>query len=144
MNELRRKALQLLARREHSRSELARKLAGQGSTEEIDAVLADLQQRNLLSDVRMTDAYLRSHGARFDAARLRQNLRAKGVVAETIDSGLQDVELPPEIDRARMLWQRKFGQLPTDAKDWARQARFLQSRGFSAATIRALLRGIDA
>ena len=144
MNELRRKALQLLARREHSRTELARKLAGQGTTEEIDAVLDDLQQRNLLSDVRMTDAYLRSHGARFGAIKLRQNLRAKGVSAETVDNGLHEAELPPELDRARMLWQRKFGQLPADAKEWARQARFLQSRGFSSDTIRRLLRSIDA
>jgi lipopolysaccharide export system ATP-binding protein len=49
-NELRQQALRLLARREHSRAELARKLADFGTREEIDAVLADMEASQLQSD----------------------------------------------------------------------------------------------
>ena len=140
MSALRQKALRLLSRREHSRAELARKLAGIGTPEEIEILLADLQQRNFSSDARMADAYLRSHSGRFGVARLRQDLRAKGIAADLIESGIEAAELDSEIERARALWQRKFDSTPGDAREWARQARFLQSRGFSVEIIRKLLR----
>lgn len=144
MSALRQKALRLLSRREHSRAELARKLAGIGTPEEIEILLADLQQRNLLSDARMADAYLRSHGGRFGVARLRQDLRAKGIEPALIEAGIEAATLDAEIERARALWQRKFGTAPGDAKEWARQARFLQSRGFPVDVIHKLLREIEA
>ncbi len=144
MSALRQKALRLLSRREHSRAELARKLAGIGTPEEIETLLADLQQKNLLSDARMADAYLRSHGGRFGVARLRQDLRAKGIEPALIEAGIEAATLDAEIERARALWQRKFDTAPGDAKEWARQARFLQSRGFSVDVIRKLLREIEA
>ena len=61
MNELRRKAIGLLARREHSRAELARKLAADGTEEDIATVLAQLEAEGLLSDARAAAAYVRAH-----------------------------------------------------------------------------------
>ncbi|RLJ68099.1 regulatory protein RecX [Sulfurisoma sediminicola] len=135
---LRQQAIRLLARREHTRAELAGKLAGLGTPEEIQTVLADLEQIGLLSDARAASAYVRGHAGRFGAARLRQTLRTKGVPAEMIEE--QVAELPDEIVRAREVWERKFGTAPRDAREWAKQARFLQSRGFATEVIRRLLK----
>ena len=141
---MRQQALKLLARREHSRAELAKKLSPSGCKEEIITVLDHLEQTGLLSDQRMAAAYLRSHAARLGAAKLRMNLRAKGIAVEVIDQCLAPDEgggaMASEEERARQLWQRKFGQAPADQREWARQARFLQSRGFSSDSIRKILK----
>jgi len=138
VNELRSRAIRLLARREHTRAELAGKLATHGTQEDIETVLADLERSGLLSDARAAAAYVRGHAARFGAARLRQTLRTKGVDSELIEE--QVAELPAEIERAREVWARKFGSAPGDAREWAKQARFLQSRGFASDVIRRLLK----
>jgi regulatory protein len=141
VNDLRKRAVACLARREHSRAELARKLAAHGSEEEIEPVLQDLERQGLLSDARFADAYLRSRAGQRGNARLRQDLRAKGLAADIIES--QVAGLTDELERARAVWTRKYGAAPADGKEWARQARFLQGRGFSADTIRRLLKGIE-
>jgi regulatory protein len=143
--ELRGRAVKLLARRDHSRSELTKKLLPLATLEEINAVLDQLEQTGLLSDARAAAAYVRGHAARFGAAKLDYSLRAKGISAELIEASLAQPELGDELQRARELWRRKFGNKPQpgyspdSVKEWARQARFLQSRGFSAEIIRKLL-----
>ena len=137
---LRARALRYLAQREHSRAELARKLAGHGDAREIDAVLDRLSELELLSDARFAAAWVRSKASRFGTARLRHDLASRGVAAELIDAALDGEAGDDELARARRVWQTKFRQPPADARDWARQARFLQGRGFGAAVIRKLLK----
>lgn len=142
---LRGRAVKLLARRDHSRSELTKKLLPLATLEEINAVLDQLEQTGLLSDARAAAAYVRSHAARFGAAKLDYSLRAKGICPDLIKDSLAQQELGDELQRARELWRRKFGNKhtpgqPTDkVKEWSRQARFLQSRGFSTEIVRKLL-----
>lgn len=143
VNDLRQRAIKLLARREHSRAELGRKLSAHGTPEDIEIVLADLERSGLLSDARFAEAYVRSHGERFGRHRLRQTLRTKGVDPDTIEARLSEADLPDEQSRAAAIWARKFGERPADAKEWARQARFLQSRGFSVDVIRTLLKEVE-
>lgn len=138
--ELRQKAVRLLARREHSRAELVRKLAAHGTPEEIAAVVAELQTSHLQSDNRVAENYLRSHAARLGASRLRQNLKSRGVAGELIEAQIAQAALPDELERARAVWTRKFSAAPADAREWARQARFLRGRGFAGDVIRRLLR----
>ena len=140
MNDLRQLALKLLARRDHSRAELARKLSAHGSAEEIDPLLDQLQQSGLLSDARYAESVVRAQALRSGSARMRHLLRGKGVAGETIEATLAAAGLPDEIERARAVWQRKFAEPPRDAREWARQARFLQARGFAAELIRRLLK----
>jgi regulatory protein len=135
---LRQRAIRLLARREHTRLELTRKLAPHGTPEEIETVLNELAVAGLQSDARFAESYVRSQSARLGAARLRQGLRTKGVAAELIET--QVAEMPDEMERARVVWQKKFPAPPADVREWARQARFLQGRGFSADLIRRLLK----
>ena len=139
-NELRQRAIRLLARREHTRAELARKLAAHGTPEEIAAVLAEMQATQLQSDSRAAESYVRSHASRLGASRLRQNLKTRGVTGELIDAQLAPGSLPDELERARVVWRKKFPEAPSDAQEWARQARFLQSRGFASDVIRRLLK----
>ncbi|MCM2290208.1 MAG: recombination regulator RecX [Sulfuritalea sp.] len=139
-NELRQQAIRLLARREHTRVELARKLAGLGTPEEIEAVLADMEATQLQSDNRTAENYLRSNASRLGASRLRHTLKTRGVAPEMIEEQLAQADLPDEIERARAAWSRKFHAAPANAKEWARQARFLQSRGFAGDIVRKLLK----
>jgi regulatory protein len=140
VHELRQQAIRLLARREHTRVELARKLAGLGTPEEIEAVLADMEASQLQSDNRTAENYLRSNASRLGTSRLRHTLKTRGVAPEMIEDQLAQADLPNEIERARAAWSRKFSAAPADAKEWARQARFLQSRGFAGDIVRKLLK----
>lgn len=137
---LRQRAIGLLARREHSRAELARKLAAHGTEDEVTTVLAQLESEGLLSDLRAAGAYVRAHGARLGAGRLRQDLRARGLDPALAIAEME--ELPDELERCRAIWLKKFAEPPADAREWARQARFLQGRGFSTEVIRRALKDL--
>ena len=139
--------MRFLAQREHSRAELARKLSARTEDqEEIPALLDHLEQLGLLSDRRFAESYVRSHAGRFGLMRLRHDLRQRGVTEEIAEAALAhelDAEEGPcdgDLERARAVWQKKFGEAPSNARDYARQARFLQGRGFSADTLHKLLK----
>jgi regulatory protein len=138
------RAVALLARREHSREELGRKLRrrleeGQEPAE-VEAVLDELQRRGLLSEQRYADAVVRTRAARYGNARLAQELKVRGVPAETTRSALAALG-DSELRRARALWNRRFGSPPADIAERARQTRFLERRGFSSDVIRRVLAG---
>jgi regulatory protein len=139
-NELRQEAIRLLARREHTRTELARKLAGHGTPEEVEAVLAEMEATQLQSDSRTAESWLRGNAARLGGSRLRHSLKSRGLAPELIEAQIEQADLPDEMDRARAIWSRKFSAAPGNAKEWARQARFLQSRGFAGDVVRRLLK----
>ena len=137
---LRERALRHLARRDHSRAELAHKLADHGSPEEIEAVLSRMAELGLLSDARYAEAWVRSKAARYGSARLRSELGRRGLSRELVDAAITAECVQSELERARTVWSGKFGAPPTDAREWARQARFLQTRGFAVDVIRKLLK----
>lgn len=140
------RAVALLARREHTRQELAIKLGKfTESATEINAVLDTLITRGLLSDERFAYAYIHSHAPRFGRARLQQELRRRGVAADLAEAQMAAWESSTQHDeaaRARAVRARKFPAAPADAKEWAKQARFLQARGFSTAVIRQVLNSV--
>ncbi|MCW5596474.1 MAG: recombination regulator RecX [Rhodocyclaceae bacterium] len=129
----------MLARREHSRAELTRKLSADGTREDIQTMLDQLEQTGLLSDARFAEAYVSSRAARAGNAKLRHSLRARGV-AEAVIAAALPADSDSELERACEVWRRKFGAAPVDRVDYARQARFLQQRGFAADTIRRVLK----
>ncbi len=138
-------AVALLARRDYSTRELRSKLKERGYLEHaIEPVLIDLEETRKLDDARYGANVVASRSRRaLGPARIRQELMRKGVTAETVDQALAggEGELAPDfIQLARQARARKFGpELPTDWKEKARQARFLQYRGFSTDHIRAAL-----
>lgn len=137
---LRERALRLLARREYARAELARKLKPHAeSGEALEALLADLTARRLLSDERYVEMRMNARAARYGNARLAYELRTQGVSDELVAAALAASD--DELSRARAAWQRKFGVGAQDDAERARQMRFLLSRGFSGETVRRVLRG---
>ncbi|MDO9597832.1 MAG: recombination regulator RecX [Azoarcus sp.] len=137
---LRERALRHLARRDHSRAELARKLSAYGSAEEIEAVLARMGELELQSDTRFAEAWVRSKAARFGGTRLRSELMRRGVDKTLINETIANECVESELDRARAVWQSRFRTQPADSREWARQARFLQTRGFATDVICKLLK----
>lgn len=135
------RALALLARREHSRAELARKLGPHAATaDELSVLLDDLQARRLLSDERFVEVLARSRSQRFGAARIRQELRARGVSNELTRAAVADLR-GSELQRARDLWLRRYGHPAALPAERARQMRFLAARGFSSDVIRKVVGG---
>ena len=134
------RALRCLAMREHSRTELARKLGPLGTEDEVNAELDRLVELGLLSDARFAEAFVRTKARRFGASRLRLELSRRGVGAEQIVSVIEENCSDSELERARDITRRKFAAAPADAREWARQARFLQGRGFSTEIIRRVLK----
>jgi regulatory protein len=130
--DIRLKAMDLLARREHLRSELRLKLSRRFEDEaEICRVLDQLEQDDLLSDQRFVDAYLLYRANRgYGPEHIREKLRNKGACSDLV------TDLLAACDRdwaqlARQARLKKFGpQLPQDFKEKSRQMRFLQYRGF--------------
>lgn len=145
---LRARALQYLARREYSRAELRGKLlphadSDPGQPEYIDALLDDLSARGWLSDARAVTQLLHARRSRFGVQRIAQELRQKGIAEELIGDALPGLR-ETELETARGVWQKKFGALPQDDKEKARQVRFLQSRGFGLDVILRILRGLPS
>lgn len=141
---MRTRALGYLARREHSRLELERKLAPHAENpEEISNVLDLLEQRGFLSAKRMLEHVAHVRRSKFGSQRIVRELREKGIDENLIAEALPGLK-ETELDAAREVWRKKFGVLPQDAKEKARQMRFLQSRGFAPDVIFQVLRQLTS
>lgn len=147
--DLRTRAMQCLARREHSRTELRAKLlphlphdeeSGEAPDETaLDAVLDDLERRGWLSDERAAAQLVQARRGRYGTLRIVHELRQKGMGESLIASTIPDLK-ETEFEAARDVWRKKFGNFPTDQKEKARQVRFLQSRGFPLDVVFKVLR----
>jgi regulatory protein len=141
--DLRERALRLLARREHSRVELTRKLEAAGfERDDIDPLLDQFEAQNWLSDQRFAESYLADHRARAGSIKLAYDLRQRGVSDGIIDQLLRE-NRDSELERAQAVWRKKFGTPPANAAEKARQIRFMQSRGFGGDVIRHTLSSSD-
>jgi regulatory protein len=138
-------ALDLLARREHARAELARKLASRGFEATIvEPVLAELAQARLQSDERFAEQFVNARAGRGSGPfKIRMELRERG-----LDEGLAEAAIAQAecdwYDLAREVRRKRFGaEVPGEFKERARQARFLQARGFDMEQIRAAMGDFD-
>ena len=134
-------AMDLLARREHSRRELRQKLMKRFDDEGIvDDQLGLLARENLQSDERYAASFLRQRvGRGYGPSRIRQEMRHKGIGDSDIDAALK-VEVIDWFARAKETYQRKFGcKPPNGIKDKAKRSRFMQYRGFEVDHYRHLL-----
>jgi len=138
---LRARALKLLARREHSRHELQRKLAAHAQApEELEGVLDALEAQGWLSERRVVEQVVHARRLRFGARRIARELIEKGIGEEAVAAALKTLK-EDELESARTVWRRKFAQAPRTAAERARQVRFLQGRGFSFDTIMKVVKG---
>ena len=138
-------AVRLLARREHSRAELERKLKTRGAPPDLVAeARAGLAGRKLQSDERYAESLVTSRIGRGQGpVRIRRELSEQGIDAAGIEAALAAAD-PDWFALARETRRRRFGaEAPAEWKERARQARFLEYRGFSGEQIRHALGGDD-
>ncbi len=145
MKSLREQAMDFLARREHSRYELKRKLLAKNFlVTEVDELLACLTEEGLQSDERYAETYVRSRTtAGFGPRRIEYELQQRGVAHPLITQfvALGDSKWWSILTT---LWQRKFSDSPiSDHKMYAKQLRFLLQRGFEPKQIHQLLKAKD-
>ncbi len=135
------RALRLLSGREHSRVELERRLA---QFEEEPGALAkaldELQGKGFINEQRVVESVLNRRSAKLGTARIRQELQSKGLAPEAVLDAVEQLRAT-EVDRAREVWRKKFGEAPVDAAERGKQMRFLASRGFGGDAIRRVVSG---
>ncbi len=134
------RALRLLSQREHSLKELTAKLAKhEEEPGQLHKALEELQARGFIDEQRVADSVVHRRGARFGAARVKQELIAKGISPEQVAGAVAALR-STELERARTVWRTKFDAPAQDAAQRAKQARFLAARGFSGDVIARVLR----
>ena len=138
--EVRRAGMDLLARREHSAQELRRKLLARGFHEsEVEAALAGLERDGLLSDRRFAESFVASRARRGPGpVRIRAELSQRGVDDALAGEALAGARVDWD-DLAREVRRKRFTAPPRSFPERARQARFLEYRGFTAEQTRAAL-----
>jgi regulatory protein len=141
---LKAQAVRLLARREYARAELEDKLVAKGAARgDARAVLDELAASGYLSNERYAHAVSRQMAGRYSRRSIAGELKAKGVAADDIEAALATTGVD-DAAALEALWRRRFGELPADDREKARQIRFLQARGFAVSAILKLLRELAA
>ena len=137
------RALRLLSAREHSRVELERRLT---QFEEEPGALAraldELQAKGFINEQRVVESVLNRRSAKLGTARIRQELQSKGLAPEAVLDAVAQLRAT-EVERAREVWCKKFGEPANDAAGRGKQMRFLASRGFGGDAIRKVVSGGD-
>lgn len=101
----------------------------------MEVLLDSLEQKKQLSNERFATERVRVLSRKFGAARIRQDLKARGIDRETIER----ISSEGELERARAILERKYREPAETREERAKRMRFLQSRGFSSEIIRQLL-----
>ncbi|MFW5431419.1 MAG: recombination regulator RecX [Methylophilaceae bacterium] len=136
---LRQRALEYLGKREYSFQELGRKLKTYAEEEDdIPALLEDFKSRGWLSDARFTEQLVHARKSKFGSAKVANELREKGIADDLIADAVANIK-ENELENATEVWRKKFKTPATNRNEWAKQARFLQSRGFDFDAIKKVL-----
>lgn len=141
LKEVRLQAIRFLSRREYCEQELARKLVSRGASQELaQQVVDNLKSSDLVNDDRFAQALIRVRMARgYGPVKIRSELRQRGVSSELIDEHLEISSSTWQDVIVRVL-NRKYRDAPPDNyREWAKRARFLQSRGFESSQVRESL-----
>ncbi|RFF32886.1 regulatory protein RecX [Wenzhouxiangella sediminis] len=138
--EIREAALRLLARREHSRLELSRKLKQRGWADcDVEVVIDELADENLQSEARFAESFVRQRVARaYGPMRIRAELSERGLDRAEITRALE-TESPDWFAIAADWYEKRYGpEPPADLKEKSRRQQALARRGFAHEHIREL------
>jgi regulatory protein len=113
---------------------------GSADPEALAALLDELQARGWLSEQRVVDQLLHAATGRFGVLKVMQQLAQKGVSQDVMLQTRKRVR-ESELDNARAVWLKRFGKAPASLRERARQARFLEQRGFEPDVIRKVVGG---
>jgi len=130
----------VLARREHSYVELQRKLAAKGfSDTDIEVQLTRLSEERLQDDKRFAESYINHRaGHGYGPVKIRVELNRRGVDDMLASVSFEELDIDWG-ERILAVWQKKFSAAATDFAEHAKQARFLQYRGFTSDQIARVL-----
>ena len=134
-------AMNLLARREHTRRELKQKLGKRFVDGDlIDEQLDRLADENLQCDARYAESFVRQRFNRgHGPLRIRQEMGRKGIPDEEVELAMA-AEDYDWCASAKDVLKRKFGAVAAeDIKEKARRSRFMQYRGFSPEHFRHII-----
>jgi regulatory protein len=135
------RALRALASREYTRAEIAIKLKPfEEEPGQLDKILNELQAKDFINDQRAADSLVHRRSSKLGASRVLHELRAKGVDAAMVSQAASQLKAT-ELDRAKEVWRRKFGEPADDAAQRLKQMRFLAGRGFAPEVIRRVVAG---
>jgi regulatory protein len=138
------RVLRLLSQREHSKSELARKLRELDTEDgELARVLDDFESKGLISESRVANSVVNTRAGKLGGMRIRAELQAKGLSDDVVREALSNLK-ETEAARAQAVWAKRFGRAPVSANERAKHMRFLATRGFDAGLVRAVVPAIDA
>ena len=127
---LKSRALGLLANREHSRSELERKLSPhEESPGQLAKVLDELTAKDFISHERVVASVVYRRSSKVGVRRVAQELQQKGIAPVEMQEAMAELKAT-EMERARAVWLKKFGVAATSPQEKARQLRFMAGRGF--------------
>ena len=101
-----------------------------------------LERENLLSNERYAEALANTRSGRHGSLRLKADLRDKGVPESVVSDVVREAR-NGDLESARTVWSKKFGRMPVDAAERAKQMRFLASRGFPLDIVRRVVGGED-
>jgi len=140
---LREKAMGYLAMREYSYKELKQKLRAylpvtdedvapdlEAHYEAVNALLEDFKVRGWLSEERYTEQIIHARQRKFGSMRIANELREHGIAETLVDQAMLEVK-SNDLANAQSIYRKKYDTPPSSREEWAKQARFLQSRGFS-------------
>ncbi len=137
------RALGYLSRRKYSRTELARKLRPYVEASDcLDALLDDLEREKWLSNERFVESVVHRRASRMGRGRIISELK-RHAVGDTLISETADKLAQTESQRARAVWEKKFGTPPQTPAERAKQVRFLAVCGFSSGTIGKVIKGSE-
>jgi regulatory protein len=135
------RALRLLSNREHSRAELEAKLKPhEEEPGSLARALDELQAKGFISEQRVIESVLNRRASKLGVARIRQELQGKGLDPQAVSAALAALK-STELERAREVWRKKFGEPASSPQETARHMRFLATRGFSGDVIRRVVTG---
>lgn len=134
-------AVRLLARREHSELEIARKLASRGFEPDIiTRIQAKLIESGYLSNERYAEQYVRLRAERgYGPQRIRMELSERGLTDSQVDQALLQ-DTTDWYQAAQRVYHKKYGhEQPADYRERAKRMRFLQYRGFESDHIQSAM-----
>lgn len=141
MSDLKKKALYLLARRDYGYNEIFDKLKKYAQNDEVLYILLDdLKANGFLSEEKFINNYIYSKSKKYGLLKIKHLLYNKSGDTDLVDNLVRCFDLD-EFEVAYQLWIKKFGDNANnlEQKTIARGVRFLQGRGFSFDTIKAIL-----
>ena len=142
--DLQRLAVDLLARREHSRLELFRKLSSKTTNADmIESVLDELMSRGWQSDERYCATFLRSRLNRGSGPlKLKQELRVRGIADSIVSDAFNELDVD-WFELALAVAEKKQSALQKDPKRKEKLYRFLMYRGFDSEQTRHAIETVE-